>query len=163
MLAPRYEFRSTWRVPAAPSTVYQTLHEVLRYPLWWPQFRDVMQIADGRYRMVVHSFLPYRINYVLSQEIADRATGRLEGTVEGDIEGRIGWKIDPSPTGAVVRFRERVETHLDLLNLLAPVARWAFELNHRVMMRDGMIGLRALVCDTDARSSRSRDGAEPRQ
>jgi hypothetical protein len=145
VLAPRYLFTSKWEVPAPARDVYAALERVIDYPLWWPEFREVTRVAGGRYRMVVRSFLPYRITYVLSQVIADRGTGRLEATVAGDIAGRIGWKIDPAPHGSLVRFREDVETHLSLLNLLAPVARPAFEFNHQLMMRDGLVGLKALL------------------
>jgi hypothetical protein len=44
-----------------------------------------------------------------------------------------------------VYFRQRVETRSELLNLLAPVARLAFEANHQIMMRDGLVGLKAYL------------------
>lgn len=130
---------------AAPADIYAALYRVRSYPRWWPEFREVTPVGPGRHRMIVRSFLPYRIRYVLTEEIADEANGVLEGTVDGDIVGRIGWKIDPAPGGSIVRFREVVETRLDVLNLLAPVARWAFEGNHQLMMRDGLVGLKAFI------------------
>jgi hypothetical protein len=145
MIAPRYDFRSRWSVDAPPDNVYDVLYGVVEYPLWWPEFREVTRVDAGRHRMVVRSFLPYRITYILTQSIADKATGRLEATVDGDIVGRIGWKIDPTADGTRVRFRESVQTRMDLLNVLAPVARWAFEFNHQLMMRDGLVGLRAYL------------------
>jgi hypothetical protein len=69
----------------------------------------------------------------------------LQASVDGDIVGGIRWDIHPSPSGAVVYFEERVETTLDLLNVLAPAARWAFTWNHTTMMREGLIGLRAYL------------------
>jgi hypothetical protein len=98
-----------------------------------------------RHWTIVRSFLPYEINYVLVPEIADRGHGLLQARVDGDIVGRIRWQIDPHRSGSIAHFEERVETQVDLLNLLAPLARLAFEANHQVMMRDGLIGLKAYL------------------
>jgi hypothetical protein len=145
VLAPRYLFKSTWVLPYPPDDVYQALYDVVSYPLWWPEFREVTRATDLLFRMVVRSFLPYRITYMLRRDIADLATGRLEATVDGDISGVIGWMVTPGPAGTTVRFREIVECRMELLNLLAPIARWAFEFNHQLMMRDGLVGLKAYL------------------
>lgn len=142
---PRYAFRSRWEVPASQRHVYEALSELEDYPIWWRQFRVVNELPDGSYWMVVRSFLPYRISYTLTTKKSDPARGVLHATVNGDIVGGIRWDIHPSPWGSVAYFEERVETTLDLLNLLAPWARWAFEWNHRAMMRDGLLGLRAYL------------------
>jgi hypothetical protein len=142
---PRYVFRSRWEVPALQRDVYDALSKVEGYPTWWRQFRVVNKVADGTYWMVVRSFLPYRITYTLTTQKTDPARGVLQASVDGDIVGGIRWDIHPSPSGAVVYFEERVETTLDLLNVLAPAARWAFTWNHTTMMREGLIGLRAYL------------------
>lgn len=100
---------------------------------------------EQRHWTLVRSFLPYDIAYLLTAEIADRARGLLQAAVDGDIVGRIRWQIDPGRYGTVAYFEERVETQVDLLNLLAPIAWLAFEANHRVMMRDGLVGLKAFL------------------
>jgi Polyketide cyclase / dehydrase and lipid transport len=141
----RYRFRSTWHVTSPPADVYDVLSQPADYPLWWPQFREVRKVDDRRHWTLVRSFLPYDIAYLLTAEIADRGRGVLQGEVDGDIVGRIRWQIDPGRYGTVAYFEERVETQIDLLNLLAPFARLAFEANHRVMMRDGLVGLKAFL------------------
>lgn len=150
--APRYLFRSRWELPFPARDVYDTLYELVRYPEWWPQFREVTKLDDEHHRMVVRSFLPYEISYIIEREVADAALGTLRGKVDGDIAGNIEWRINPSPTGSVVYFQEDVATHMDLLNLLAPMARWAFEINHQVMMTSGRAGLRAYVAGRIAQS-----------
>ena len=100
---------------------------------------------ERRHWTLVRSFLPYDIAYLLTAEIADRGRGVLQGEVDGDIVGRIRWQIDPGRRGTVAHFEQRVETQVDLLNLLAPFAWLAFEANHRVMMRDGLVGLKAFL------------------
>ena len=154
MFAPRYSFSSRWELSHPAFDAYDALYRVREYPAWWAEFREVLRVGDGVWRIVVRSFLPYRITYMLRRTIADRATGCLESTVDGDIVGRIGWKIDATPTGSVLYFREEVRTNIDELNLLAPVARWAFEANHRVMMHNGHIGLRGLLAGRSARPLR---------
>jgi hypothetical protein len=142
---PRYVFRSRWEVPALQRDVYEALRNLEAYPTWWRQFRIVNKVGDDSYWMVVHSFLPYRIAYTLTTRKVDRARGVLHATVDGDIVGGVRWVVHPSPKGSVAYFEERVETAMDLLNLLAPAARWAFQWNHDVMMRDGHIGLRGYL------------------
>jgi hypothetical protein len=105
----------------------------------------VRKVDDRRHWTLVRSFLPYDIAYLLTAEIADRGRGVLQGEVDGDIVGRIRWQIDPGRHGTVAHFEQRVETQVDLLNVLAPFARLAFEANHRVMMRDGLVGLKAFL------------------
>lgn len=144
----QYHFTSTWTIPSAPLDVYRALEALSDYPSWWPQFRSVGKINDGQYRMTVRSFLPYNIDYVLSREIADQGTGLLQGWATGDIVGRIRWEIRGGAAGTIVSFDEDVVTALPLLNLLAPIARPAFELNHRLMMHDGRVGLTAYLGST---------------
>jgi hypothetical protein len=151
--APRYLFRSRWELQLPARNVYDSLYALVRYPEWWPQFREVTKLDEDRYRMVVRSFLPYEISYILSRDVADAGLGTLRGKVDGDIAGDIEWRINPSPTGCVVYFQEDVVTHLDLLNLLAPIARWAFEINHQVMMNSGRVGLRAYISGRIAQTS----------
>jgi hypothetical protein len=154
-LAPRYLFRSRWELSSRPDDVHEALRDVLRYPLWWPEFRDVRRIDDDTHWMVVRSFLPYTISYTLTQ-VPTQERGVLEARVHGDIDGRIRWRVTTlddrrplakrqGPTRTIVSFEERVVTQEALLNLLAPFARWAFEMNHRLMMRDGLHGLVAFL------------------
>lgn len=141
----RYRFGSRWELKASAADVYWALYDLPAYPTWWPQFIAVRSIDPRHHFMVVRSFLPYRIQYTLTREVADVARGVLQGHVDGDIVGRIRWDIVPSPSGSVVYFAEKVETQSELLNMLAPIARLAFGANHEVMMRDGFIGLRAYL------------------
>jgi polyketide cyclase/dehydrase/lipid transport protein len=143
--AERYRFRNRWRVVAPPRDVYAALARPADYPGWWPQVREARAIDDLHYWMVVRSFLPYSIAYVLTPEIADPAAGLLQARVDGDIVGRIRWQIDPGGAGSIVHFEEKVRTQIDLLTVLTPFGRLAFDANHRLMMRDGLLGLNAYL------------------
>jgi hypothetical protein len=141
----RYRFRNRWRVLAPPREVFAALAQPADYPSWWPQFREARAIDDVHYWMVVRSFLPYSIAYVLTAEIADPAAGLLQARVDGDIVGRIRWNIDPGGNGSIVHFEEKVRTQIDLWTALTPLSRLAFDANHRLMMRDGLVGLNAYL------------------
>ena len=141
----RYRFRSTWRIAAPVQDVYSALSVPVDYPRWWPQVREVRMVDPEHHWMVVRSFLPYDLTYMLTAEIADPANGILQGHVDGDIIGRVRWQIDPGSSGCEVRFEERVRVQVDLLNVLTPIARIWFDANHRLMMRDGLIGLRGYI------------------
>jgi hypothetical protein len=147
-----YHFTSTWELPFPAADAYAALYDLVSYPRWWPEFRSVVEtgdprgpMADRQHRMIVRSFLPYDLDYVLTEEIADEPTGVLQGWVNGDIVGRIRWDIAPSGDGCIVSFDEDVMTAVPLLNRLAPVGRPAFELNHRWTMHDGRVGLIGLL------------------
>ncbi|HEV8669841.1 MAG TPA: SRPBCC family protein [Candidatus Limnocylindria bacterium] len=155
----RYRFRNRWRVWALPREVYTALARPADYPRWWPQFREARMIDDRHYWMVVRSFLPYSIAYMLTAEITDRAAGLLQARVDGDIVGRIRWQIDPGGAGSIVRFEEKVRTQVDLFSALTPFGRMAIEANHRLMMRDGLVGLNAFL----AARSLAGGPADPQQ
>ena len=125
--------------------MYDVLEDYPNYPAWWQQFQKVREVRRLRHWTVVRSFLPYEITYVLTPEIADKGRGLLQAKVDGDIVGHIRWQVDPHTAGSIAYFEERVETQLDLLNAVTPIARLAFEANHQVMMRDGLIGLKAYL------------------
>ena len=156
--ATRYRFRNRWQVVAPPHEVYAALARPTDYPSWWRQVREARAIDDLHCWMVVRSFLPYAIAYVLTAEIADPAAGLLQARVDGDIVGRIRWQIDPGGMGSIVQFEEKVRTQIDLLTVLTPFGRLAFEANHRLMMRDGLLGLNAYL---SGRSLNFGPGARP--
>jgi uncharacterized protein YndB with AHSA1/START domain len=143
--AQRYQFRNRWRVAAPPRAVFAALARPADYPVWWPQVREARPIDDLHYWMLVRSLLPYSIGYVLTPEITDPGAGLLQARVDGDIVGRIRWQIDQGGSGSIVHFEEKVRTQSDLLTLVAPFARLAVDENHRLMMRDGLVGLNAFL------------------
>lgn len=137
----RYLFESTWRLPVPPPVAFEVLRDLRSYPAWWPEVRQIERISDERARATVKSALPYALRFDLVRTREDAEAGILETRLEGDLAGVTRWVITPDGDGSSCRFEEDVVTGKRLLNALAPVARWAFRLNHAWMMRNGRRGL----------------------
>ena len=147
----RYEFRSTWHLPAAPGDVYAVLERVPDYPLWWPQVRSVTPRGDAAYELVCRSSLPYELRFTITQAVRNPDDRVLEASMAGDLEGFSRWSIGVDAGGAVATFEEDVAANKTLLRRLEPIARPAFRANHSKMMRDGERGLRTFLAGYRAR------------
>lgn len=147
MAGNRYEFRSRWRVDAAPASAYAALEALDRYPRWWPEVREVTRISDQAYELRVRSLLPYDLIFVVHEGTQDPVDRVLEAKLTGDLEGFSRWTITPASTGrgADLLFEEDVVANKALLRRLAPIARPAFRANHLAMMRHGERGLRTYL------------------
>jgi hypothetical protein len=139
----QYEFSSTWSVDAPPDMVFRVLHDVAGYPAWWPQIRRSEAIDPTRVRLWARSFLPIDLKLLVVESLSDRSSGMLRADLHGDLEGWSSWRISELEGRTVATFDEVVDTTRRLMNVLAPVARRLFVMNHERMMRDGEIGLRA--------------------
>lgn len=115
--------------------------EVGNYPLWWPQVRAVARIDDISARVVIRSFLPYRLECVATSDVQDRAAGRLVARLSGAIEGTSSWTLSQEGVHTVMHYAQDVDTpHWPLR--AARTFRWLPEMNHAWMMRSGERGLR---------------------
>jgi len=151
MRSSRYEFRSTWHLPAAPADVFAVLERVPDYPLWWPQVRSVTPRGDAAYELVCRSSLPYELRFTIMQSVRNPDDRVLEASMTGDLEGFSRWSIGVDSGGAVATFEEDVAANKALLRRLEPIARPAFRSNHSKMMRDGERGLRTFLAGYRAR------------
>jgi hypothetical protein len=147
----RYEFRSTWRLSAAPDDVYAVLERLLDYPLWWPQVRSVTPRGNETYELVCRSSLPYELHFTTKQTLRSPEERILEASLTGDLDGFSRWTITSDATGTAAVFDEGVVATKPLLRRLEPIARPAFKANHTRMMRDGERGLRTYLAGYRAR------------
>jgi hypothetical protein len=69
----------------------------------------------------------------------------------GDLDGFSRWTISVHPTGTTVTFDEEVVATKPIVRKLEPIARPAFTLNHRRMMRSGERDLRTYLAGYRAR------------
>lgn len=147
MTGNRYEFRNHWSVDASPDSAYRVLEALDRYPQWWPEIREVIQISDQAYEIRARSLLPYDLVFVTHEGRRDGVNRILEAKLTGDLEGFSRWTITPAAagTGTDLLFEEEVVTNKALLRRLAPIARPAFRANHALMMRHGERGLRTYL------------------
>jgi hypothetical protein len=142
----RYRFSSVWSLDGSPDDALEVLRAVDRYPSWWPEVREARRVADDRAAMRVRSLLPYDLRFELIQEEVDRRRRVLRARLVGDLDGVSAWSHVTAPNGApALRFDEDVRLRRPGLNLLAPIARPAFEWNHALMMRHGERGFRAAL------------------
>jgi hypothetical protein len=140
-----YAFQSRWLVPASTDDCFDVLHDVETYSRWWPEIRDVHSLDNDRACFRVRSFLPYYLDFESARSRDDRAAGVLEAKLTGDLEGFSRWTISKTASGSMCVFDEEVVTTKRTLNLLAPIARPFFKLNHEFMMRHGEAGLRTFL------------------
>lgn len=136
-----YRFRSLWRLPAPPATVYDVLERPEEYPSWWHQVREVTRLDDTTGAIRVRSVLPYDMTFTAREVRRDRAAGVLETTLSGDIEGWARWTVTPHGTGSLARYDQVVIVNKPLLRRLAVPGRPVFRANHALMMRSGRRGL----------------------
>lgn len=144
--SPRYDFQDEWWVEAPIEQVWALISEPEGFPAWWPIYRRAEWLTaergvGGRFRLNFRVALPYDLT--IENEITSAEEPRLvEGRVTGDLVGTWRWTLRPERGGTHVTFQESVGTSKVILNLLAPVAKPAFEWNHRVAAQRGAEGMR---------------------
>lgn len=140
-----YVFQSIWSVAASFDDVCSVLADVRTYPAWWPEIRSVEDLGEGRFQMVARSLLPYELRFVSEARPGHGARGIIDARLSGDLEGFARWTVGEVDGGCRLVYDQEVDTHKRLLNVLAPVARPGFRLNHTLMMRHGQAGLRTFM------------------
>lgn len=141
----RYRFVSHWTAGAPADAAYAAIYAVVRYPIWWPEVKEVRQLSEDHLWLRTRSILPYDLAFDLDRTIADPVAGVLEADLRGDLEGRIRWTIRPAEGGCRITFDEDVVTNKRALNTLTWIARPAFSANHALMMAHGQSGLRSFL------------------
>jgi uncharacterized protein YndB with AHSA1/START domain len=168
-----YHFVSTWRIPAPIEQVWQEILHAERWPTWWKYVVrvDTLELGteDGvgkRLRLLFRTRLPYTLGFDIRltevqppSMLASEATGELEGT------GR--WLLTPEDGGTLVRYNWDVRTTRWWMNLLAPIARPAFNWNHDQLMLEGgrslarRLGVELQLLDEDRQPTRAARWAVP--
>jgi len=161
-----YHFVSAWQIQAPIERVWEEIYHAERWPSWWKYVVGVQELepgaADGvgkRVRLLFRTRLPYTLGFDVCltrvqppSELEAEATGELEGT------GR--WALTSADGGTLVRYYWDIATTRWWMNLLAPVARPAFQWNHDELMREGgeslarRLGADLVLPDTPSRTDR---------
>ncbi len=141
-----FRFERVWRVPAAPDRVFEALHDLGAYPIWWPQIREVTRHTEDSGVARIRSALPYSLAVGVSREVVDAANGRLRVGLSGDLVGWAAFAVEPGKGGGTVAaFTEQVQVGIGWLSRLDRVLEPVLRANHEVMMRSGERGLRRLL------------------
>ena len=134
-----YRFLTTWIVDAERARVWEEIHEIERWPEWWPGVESVEDLGDDRYRHVWRSVVPYPVRFDVHVTRIEKPQ-LIEAEATGELAGIGRWRLTGErPT--VVTYEWNVRTTRPWMNLLAPFARPIFEWNHHAVMRRGAEGL----------------------
>lgn len=79
----------------------------------------------------------------------------------GELKGTGRWRLHTESDETVVRYMWEVRTTRRRMNLLAPIARSAFEWNHDQGMRGGQRGLARRPAGVEPHHSDPSDGGDP--
>ena len=128
-----YEFLTTWLLESPREPVWEAIYDQERWPEWWRGVEEVEERNGGDdggvgavSRMVWKSLLPYRVEF----EVTTTHVGRphlLQADAVGELAGIGRWRLFERGGITAVLYEWNVATTKPWMNLLAPIARPAFE------------------------------------
>jgi uncharacterized protein YndB with AHSA1/START domain len=146
-----YQFLTTWLLEAERERVWKAIYDSERWPEWWKGVLEADKLEEGDEngvgqfgRYVWRSKLPYKLEFHARTTRVQRPH-LLEGTVEGELAGTGTWRLYEEDGTTAVLYRWNVRTTKSWMNLLTPIARPIFAVNHDYVMRNGGEGLAKLL------------------
>lgn len=146
-----YSFLTTWLLEAEREPVWEAIYDSERWPEWWNGVLEAEKLEEGDDagvgqfgRYVWKSKLPYKLEFHARTTRVQRPH-LLEGTVEGELAGTGTWRLYEEDGTTAVLYRWNVRTTKPWMNLLTPIARPIFAVNHDYVMRNGGEGLAKLL------------------
>ena len=142
-----YEFVTIWHVEAPIESVWNEIYHSELWPTWWKGVESVVELRKGDEhgvgslrRYTWKSKLPYRLTFEM-ETVRVEPPRLLEAMAVGELEGQGLWQLSNEGSVTVVRYDWKVQTTKRWMNLLAPIARPAFNWNHDIVMGWGAEGL----------------------
>ncbi|HEV7844834.1 MAG TPA: SRPBCC family protein [Thermoleophilaceae bacterium] len=120
--------------------MWDALEDAASWPEWWRGVERVRVLDDERYLIAWRSRIPYELEFEFRVERMDPPS-EMTGTATGELTGSGHWRLFEQAGVTAVTYEWDVRTTRRWMNVLAPVARPAFEYNHNVVMRWGGEGL----------------------
>ncbi|MDP9188675.1 MAG: SRPBCC family protein [Actinomycetota bacterium] len=146
-----YRFLTTWLLEAERGRVWDAVYDSDSWPEWWRGVLETERLADGdddgvgQYgRYVWKSKLPYKLEFFVRSTRVEPPR-LLEGEASGELAGTGRWRLFEQDGVTAVLYEWNVRTTRAWMNLLAPVARPVFAVNHDYVMRSGGEGLARLL------------------
>ena len=146
-----YRFLTTWLIEAPRERVWDAIYESERWPEWWHGVLEAEKLEEGdadgvgQYgRYVWKSKLPYKLEFFVRTTKVEKPQ-LLEGNAEGGLAGVGRWRLFEQGGVTACLYEWKVHTTRGWMNLLAPVARPIFAVNHDYVMRNGGHGLAKLL------------------
>ena len=151
-MATEYRFLTTWLLESPREPIWEAIFDQKSWPSWWRGVEDVVELDPGdEHGVGSHSRLTWRskLPYDLVFEARTEAVARPH-LIEARAERRADRHRPLAPVRAGRGDRgplrvERGDRRSAWMNALAPALRPAFEWNHNWVMRNGGIGIAALL------------------
>lgn len=146
-----YSFLTTWLLESPREPIWEAIYDQKRWPQWWRGVEEAEEVRPGEdggvgtvARLVWKSLLPYRVEFEITTTRVERPF-LLEADAVGELTGVGRWRLYEDGGVTAVLYEWNVETTKAWMNLLAPVARSAFEWNHDWVMARGGEGISQLL------------------
>jgi hypothetical protein len=146
-----YNFLTTWLLEAEREPIWEAIYDSERWPEWWKGVLEAEKLEEGdekgvgQYgRYVWKSKLPYRLEFFVRTTKVEKPY-LLEGDAEGELAGIGRWRLFEQDDATVVLYEWNVRTTRPWMNLLSPIGRPIFAVNHDYVMRNGGVGIAKLL------------------
>jgi uncharacterized protein YndB with AHSA1/START domain len=146
-----YSFLTTWLLASPREPVWEAIYAQERWPEWWRGVEEAEEVRPGEdggvgsvSRLVWKSLLPYRVEFEVTTTRVERPH-LLEADAVGELTGVGRWRLYEHGGATAVLYEWNVATSKAWMNLLAPIARPAFEWNHDWVMARGGEGISKLL------------------
>jgi hypothetical protein len=138
-----YVFADEWRVAADLELVWTVLRRLEEWPDWWSSVRSLTRLDSGTengegavWRFAFQTRLPYKMSFDAEFVRVDPLVA-VEARVKGGFKGSGRWSLSDIAGGTLVRFDWLVTPQVGWMRAVAPLARGAFNWNHRAVMGEG--------------------------
>jgi hypothetical protein len=146
-----YRFLTTWLLEADLEPIWEAIYESERWPEWWRGVLEAEKLKEGdadgvgqEGRYVWKSRLPYELEFFVRTTRVERPH-LLEGEASGELAGTGRWRLFEHEGVTAVLYEWNVGATRAWMNLISPVARPIFAVNHDWVMRNGGKGLARLL------------------
>jgi hypothetical protein len=146
-----YRFLTTWLLEAEREPIWDAIYDSERWPEWWKGVLEAEELEEGdetgvgRYgRYIWKSKLPYKLEFFV-RTTKVKKPHLLEGDAKGELAGVGRWRLFEQDGATAVLYEWNVHTTRAWMNLLTPIARPIFAVNHDYVMRNGGVGIAELL------------------
>jgi uncharacterized protein YndB with AHSA1/START domain len=146
-----YRFLTAWLLEAEREAIWDAIYDSERWPEWWKGVLEAEELEEGdetgvgRYgRYIWKSKLPYKLEFFV-RTTKVKKPHLLEGDAEGELAGVGRWRLFEQDGATAVLYEWNVHTTRAWMNLLTPIARPIFAVNHDYVMRNGGVGIAELL------------------
>jgi uncharacterized protein YndB with AHSA1/START domain len=148
---PQYNFLTTWVLESPREPIWEAINDSESWPRWWKGVKEVVELDPGDEngigqvgRYTWRSRLPYDLVFEARTTRKERPH-LLEGEVRGELAGVGLWRLFEQDGATAVLYEWKVRTTKPWMNLLAPIAKPIFAVNHDWVMQSGGVGLSRLL------------------